>query len=139
MACRAPDTPLDRPHPCPLLHRSGTPADAPKGDLDDDMPLANRLSMLSARSRSAGSQPSRPGSAVINLRGSRPNSAAIAQEIEGFEDDFMVGRSCWVHTRVSANGQWHWSMPTCKDSQPSTCQPSCRRVGPNTHNFLPQH
>jgi len=24
------------------------------------------------------------------LRGSRPNSAAIAQEIEGFEDDFMV-------------------------------------------------
>jgi len=43
----------------------------------------------SVRSRSASSRPSRPASAVMDLRGSRPNSAAIAQEIEGFEDDFM--------------------------------------------------
>ncbi|KAG2440320.1 hypothetical protein HXX76_004427 [Chlamydomonas incerta] len=54
--------------------------------------MPGRLEALaSARSHSAGSSSrhSRPGSAVINLRGSRPNSAAIAQEIEGFEDDFM--------------------------------------------------
>mmetsp|Transcript_23724 Transcript_23724/g.52066 ORF Transcript_23724/g.52066 Transcript_23724/m.52066 type:complete len:532 (-) Transcript_23724:212-1807(-) len=66
-----------------------TPFDAPQGGLDDDMPMANRFELLSARSRSASSRASRPGSAMINLRGSRPNSAAIAQEIEGFEDDFM--------------------------------------------------
>ncbi|GIL43579.1 hypothetical protein Vafri_1283 [Volvox africanus] len=62
------------------------------GDSDDDMPMPGRLEALSQRSRSADSSSqhySRPGSAVINLRGSRPNSAAIAQEIEGFEDDFM--------------------------------------------------
>ncbi|PNH00299.1 Histone deacetylase 6, partial [Tetrabaena socialis] len=55
--------------------------------------MPGRLDALaSQRSRSAGSSQrySRPGSAVINLRGSRPNSAAIAQEIEGFEDDFMI-------------------------------------------------
>jgi hypothetical protein len=57
----------------------------------DDMPVGNRFeSLLSARSHSAGSRASRPVSAVIDLRGSRPNSAAIANEIEGFEDDFMV-------------------------------------------------
>mmetsp|Transcript_11580 Transcript_11580/g.20867 ORF Transcript_11580/g.20867 Transcript_11580/m.20867 type:complete len:487 (-) Transcript_11580:445-1905(-) len=42
-----------------------------------------------AQSSGNGSQYSRPGSAVVNLRGSRPNSAAVAQEIEGFDDDFM--------------------------------------------------
>uniref|UniRef100_A0A7S3R505 CCDC113/CCDC96 coiled-coil domain-containing protein n=1 Tax=Dunaliella tertiolecta TaxID=3047 RepID=A0A7S3R505_DUNTE len=58
---------------------------------EEDMPAPNRLDMLTNRSRSAQSSrgASRPGSAVMNLRGSRPNSAAIAQEIEGFEDDFM--------------------------------------------------
>lgn len=62
------------------------------GSMDEDMPMPNRLQeMLSARSRSASSRTSRPASAVMDLRGSRPNSAAIAQEIEGFEDDFMVG------------------------------------------------
>jgi len=56
------------------------------------MPAANRFeALLSARTHSAGSgsHPSRPSSAVIDLRGSRPNSAAVAQEIEGFDDDFM--------------------------------------------------
>ncbi|GFR41474.1 hypothetical protein Agub_g2164 [Astrephomene gubernaculifera] len=78
----------------------GSPQDARRGSLgagggdsDDDMPMPGRLEALaSQRSRSVDSsslQYSRPGSAVINLRGSRPNSAAIAQEIEGFEDDFM--------------------------------------------------
>jgi len=52
------------------------------------MPAPTRLDLLTNRSHSA--QSSRPTSAVMNLRGSRPNSAAIAQEIEGFEDDFMV-------------------------------------------------
>eukprot|EP00198_Chlamydomonas_reinhardtii_P008090 XP_001697427.1 flagellar associated protein [Chlamydomonas reinhardtii] len=80
---------------------SGTPDGGRRGggsrpatvDSDDDMPMPGRLEALaSARSNSAGSSSrhSRPGSAVINLRGSRPNSAAIAQEIEGFEDDFMT-------------------------------------------------
>ena len=61
---------------------------------DDDVPMPSRLDALASRGSSrsaASSRYSRPGSAVINLRGSRPNSAAIAQEIEGFEDDFMVG------------------------------------------------
>lgn len=88
---------------CTLLDTTGTPDGGRRGggsrpatvDSDDDMPMPGRLEALaSARSNSAGSSSrhSRPGSAVINLRGSRPNSAAIAQEIEGFEDDFMVGR-----------------------------------------------
>jgi histone deacetylase 6 len=77
-----------------------SPYDAPREDLDEDMPYPNRLAMLSAgRSASASSKTSGPSSAVINLRGSRPNSAAIAQEIEGFDDDFMVraeGSCCWL-------------------------------------------
>lgn len=61
------------------------------GEAEDDAPFGNRLGrIISARSNSASSRSaSRPGSAVINLRGSRPSSAAVAQEIEGFEDDFM--------------------------------------------------
>ena len=59
----------------------------------DDMPFPNRLAMVSARSGSATSSRSQSVSAMINLRGSRPNSAAIAQEIEGFEDDFMVSQN----------------------------------------------
>ncbi len=66
------------------------------------MPMPNRLEMLSANSRTSSSQPSRPPSAVMNLRGSRPNSAAIAQEIEGFEDDFMV-RVCGPLLQI---GMW---------------------------------
>ncbi|KAL6765251.1 flagellar associated protein [Haematococcus lacustris] len=55
----------------------------------DEMGTATQLEGLSARSRSASSRVSHPGSAVMDLRGSRPNSALVAQEIEGFEDDFM--------------------------------------------------
>jgi histone deacetylase 6 len=33
---------------------------------------------------------SRPISALRDLRGSRPNSAAIAAQIEGFDTDFQV-------------------------------------------------
>lgn len=78
---------------------SGLGATGPYDSDDDDMPMPSRLEALasasvarrSSSSRSMGSSArySRPGSAVINLRGSRPNSAAIANEIEGFEDDFM--------------------------------------------------
>lgn len=60
-------------------------------DEEGDAPMGGRMELLSARSqrtRSAGSRPD-SGSAMMDLRGSRPNSAAIAQEIEGFEDDFM--------------------------------------------------
>ena len=59
----------------------------------DDMPFPSQLAMVSARSGSATSSRSQSVSAMINLRGSRPNSAAIAQEIEGFEDDFMVSQN----------------------------------------------
>ncbi|MEW5303341.1 MAG: hypothetical protein WDW36_006043 [Sanguina aurantia] len=55
---------------------------------DDDEDL-KRYDELTRMSRSGDSMRSRPGSAVADLRGSRPNSALIAQEIEGFEDDFM--------------------------------------------------
>jgi hypothetical protein len=35
---------------------------------------------------------SRPGSAAWKeLRGSRPNSALVAQQIEGYDSDFLVG------------------------------------------------
>jgi hypothetical protein len=83
--------------PC-LTTNTGTPYDMQRAaESDDDVPMMpNRLDALASRgsSRSAlSSRYSRPGSAVINLRGSRPNSAAIAQEIEGFEDDFMVRAS----------------------------------------------
>jgi hypothetical protein len=62
----------------PLLHNTA-PFDGE--DPCDDMPTANRFeSLLSHRTNSASSsRPSRPVSAVIDLRGSRPNSAAIAQ------------------------------------------------------------
>eukprot|EP00798_Chlamydomonas_sp_ICE-L_P012314 gene12314-15480_t len=59
----------------------------------EEMPIANRLELLSAKSgrshQSANTRESTPGSAMMDIRGSRPNSAAIAMEIEGFEDDFM--------------------------------------------------
>ena len=96
---------IPAPHPQdePLPHHPSVPlAGVPPGraneeedDDDADMPYPHRLAAMSARSGSASSSRTGSaaggGSAVINLRGSRPNSAAIAQEIEGFEDDFMVG------------------------------------------------
>ncbi|GFH08394.1 DUF4201 domain-containing protein [Haematococcus lacustris] len=47
----------------------------------------------------------------MDLRGSRPNSALVAQEIEGFEDDFMLGptveelieRAQQEHNRLQEN------------------------------------
>lgn len=76
-----PDSAIDSQH-----SGSGMP------DEEAQEAAAGHLELLtggSMRSRSASSRHSRPASAVMDLRGSRPNSAAIAQEIEGFEDDFM--------------------------------------------------
>lgn len=101
----APCCPAATPQDAQLA--SGLGATGPYDSDDDDMPMPSRLEALasasvarrSSSSRSMGSSArySRPGSAVINLRGSRPNSAAIANEIEGFEDDFMV---CWMGESV---------------------------------------
>eukprot|EP00775_Hariotina_reticulata_P011309 gene11309-11459_t len=44
---------------------------------------------MSPQASSVGA-PSRPISAVRDVRGSRPNSAAIAAQIEGFENDFLL-------------------------------------------------
>ena len=56
--------------------------------------------------RTTESVGSRPLSALRDLRGSRPNSAAIAAQIEGFDADFLVGPwgrragGAWVQRHV---------------------------------------
>lgn len=69
----------DSTHCSTMTHSSGA-------DLDSEM-----IHSLSAQTSSLALS-SRPQSAAAGppVRGSRPNSAAIAATIEGFENDFMV-------------------------------------------------
>ncbi len=69
-------------------HRSAVTTTSTAADLDSEVysgvsPQASSLTMGTS---------SRPMSAALrDVRGSRPNSAAIAAQIEGFENDFLVG------------------------------------------------
>lgn len=60
---------------------------SPAADADSDV-----LQLLSAQTSSIAlsSRPLSAAHAGAHLRGSRPNSAAIAAQIEGFENDFLV-------------------------------------------------
>lgn len=90
--------------PAPLLpgdftHRSGmTATTADGGDSD----LCGGNSSLAASSSRPASSPA--AAAARNVRGSRPSSAAIAAQIEGFDNDFMVlaWHGCWLLTLAPA-------------------------------------
>ena len=88
-------------------HRSGfTSSVGPDGD-------SEMLQSLSAQTSSLALS-SRPMSAQAGLRGSRPNSAAIAAQIEGFEDDFMVSAA------GEGNLGW-WTFAKCTCNVISLC------------------
>lgn len=73
-----------------LARRSSSAArDSPAHDLSrrDSRPRSGSGSISASGSRPTSS---RPMSAYRDLRGSRPNSAAIAAQIEGFDDDFVI-------------------------------------------------
>jgi hypothetical protein len=64
-----------------------------------------------------------------DLRGSRPNSAAIAAQIEGFDNDFLVSvirqaaataAATASHQHLLACGQgwhWQWTLPALSYQQ----------------------
>jgi hypothetical protein len=67
---------------------------------DSDIPA------VSAQSSATYTHSSRPQSGFRDLRGSRPNSAAIAAQIEGFDADFAVS-ACSLNSITDEISLWH--------------------------------
>jgi hypothetical protein len=85
-------------------HRSNMTCSTGTG-LDSEALHSEMLHDLSAQASSLALS-SRPVTAALgpHLRGSRPNSAAIAATIEGFENDFMVSRQVVLYLGSAKRG-----------------------------------